>query len=54
MGLDMYLNKMNGVKNWQHEPKETRHHVLVMGLPVHEFFREFSAEQKVPVLVAII
>ena len=25
-----------------------------MGLPVHEFFREFSAEQKVPVLEAII
>jgi hypothetical protein len=25
-----------------------------MGLPVHGFFREFSAEQKVPVLVAII
>jgi hypothetical protein len=29
MGLDMYLNKMNYVKNWQHQPKETHHHVLV-------------------------
>jgi hypothetical protein len=29
MGLDMYLNKMNYVKNWQHHPKETHHHVLV-------------------------
>jgi hypothetical protein len=29
MGLDMYLNKMTDVKNWQHQPKETHHHVLV-------------------------
>jgi hypothetical protein len=29
MGLDMYLNKMSDVKNWQHQPKETHHHVLV-------------------------
>src|SRR5258707_892378 len=42
MGLDMYLNKMNYVKHWQHRPEETRYHVLVTqdGKPCTHILRE--------------
>ena len=42
MGLDMFLNKMNYVKNWQHQPEETRHHVLATqdGKPCTHILRE--------------